>query len=119
MLGELLEQHGSNVWLVNTGWSGGPYGVGKRMKLGHTRAIVRAALSGKLNNVEFRTDPVFGFSVPAAIPEVPSEVLVPRDTWSDGASYDAQAKTLAGMFRDNFNKFGGASEAIRNAGPRG
>ena len=119
MLGELLEQHGSNVWLVNTGWSGGPYGVGKRMKLGHTRAVVRAALSGKLNNVEFRTDPVFGLSVPAAIPEVPSEVLVPRDTWSDGASYDAQAKTLAGMFRDNFNKFGGASEAIRNAGPRG
>jgi phosphoenolpyruvate carboxykinase (ATP) len=119
MLRELLEQHGSNVWLVNTGWSGGPYGVGKRMKLGHTRAMVRAALSGKLNNVEFRTDPVFGLSVPAAIPEVPPEVLVPRDTWSDGASYDAQAKKLAGMFRDNFNKFGGASETIRNAGPRG
>jgi phosphoenolpyruvate carboxykinase (ATP) len=119
MLGELLEQHGSTVWLVNTGWSGGPYGVGKRMKLGHTRAMVRAALSGKLNDVEFRTDPVFGLSVPIAVPEVPLEVLVPRDTWSDGASYDAQAKKLAGMFRDNFHKFGGASEAIRNAGPKG
>jgi phosphoenolpyruvate carboxykinase (ATP) len=119
MLGELLAQHGSNVWLVNTGWSGGAYGVGKRMKLGHTRAMVHAALAGQLDRAEFRTDPVFGLSVPTSVPDVPAEVLVPRDTWSDGAAYDAQAKKLAGMFRDNFSKFGVASEAIRNAGPRG
>ncbi|HEY4954654.1 MAG TPA: phosphoenolpyruvate carboxykinase (ATP) [Gemmatimonadaceae bacterium] len=119
MLGELLGRHKSNVWLVNTGWSGGPYGVGKRMKLAHTRAMVNAALGGKLDGVEFRTDPVFGLSVPTLVPGVPADVLVPRGTWSDGAAYDAQAKKLATMFRDNFSKFGGASEAIRNAGPKG
>ncbi len=119
MLGELLEEHRSKVWLVNTGWSGGAYGVGKRMKLSHTRAMVRAALSGKLDYAEFRTDPVFGLSVPTAIPEVPSEVLSPRGTWRDGAAYDAQAKKLAGMFRDNFGRFSGVSEAVRNAGPKG
>jgi phosphoenolpyruvate carboxykinase (ATP) len=119
MLGELLARHKSNVWLVNTGWSGGPYGVGKRMKLAHTRAMVNAALGGKLDGVEFRTDPVFGLSVPTTVPGVPADVLVPRGTWSDGAAYDTQAKKLATMFRDNFSKFGGASEAIRNAGPKG
>ena len=119
MLGDLLARHGSNVWLVNTGWSGGASGVGKRMKLGHTRAMVHAALAGQLDRAEFRTDPMFGLSVPTSVPGVPAEVLVPRDTWSDGAAYDAQAKKLAGMFRDNFSKFSGASEAIRNAGPRG
>jgi len=119
MLGELLSRHGSKVWLVNTGWSGGAYGVGKRMQLAHTRAMVHAVLAGQLDRSEFRTDATFGLSVPTAVPGVPSEVLVPRDTWSDGAAYDAQAKKLAGMFRDNFSKFGGASEAIRNAGPRG
>ena len=119
MLGELLDRHKANVWLVNTGWSGGAYGVGKRMKLSHTRAMVRAALAGELDKAEFRTDPVFGLSVPTAIPDVPSAVLVPRDTWPDGPAYDAQAAKLAGMFRDNFSRFGGASEAIRNAGPRG
>jgi len=119
MLGELLARHGSNVWLLNTGWSGGPYGVGNRMKLGYTRSMVHAALAGKLDGAEFRTDPVFGLSVPTAVPDVPAEVLIPRDTWSDGAAYDAQAKKLAGMFRENFDKFSGASEAIRNAGPRG
>jgi phosphoenolpyruvate carboxykinase (ATP) len=119
MLGELLRRHESNVWLVNTGWSGGPYGVGKRMKLEHTRAMIHAALSGKLDRCDFRTDPFFGLSVPAAIQDVPPEVLVPRGTWADGDAYDAQAKKLAGMFRDNFKKFGGASEAIRDAGPKG
>jgi phosphoenolpyruvate carboxykinase (ATP) len=119
MLGELLEEHGSHVWLVNTGWSGGPYGTGKRMKLSHTRAMVHAALSGKLEFAVYRTDPVFGLSVPTAIPGVPSDVLVPRGTWPDGKAYDAQAKKLAEMFRDNFAKFSGASEAIRSAGPKG
>ncbi len=119
MLGELLREHGSNVWLVNTGWSGGPYGVGKRMKLGYTRAMVRAALSGALDGTPDKVDPIFGLAVPLGIPDVPSSVLEPRQTWSDEAAYDLQAKKLAGMFRANFEKFGGASDAIKNAGPKG
>ena len=119
MLGSLLKEHGSRVWLVNTGWSGGPYGTGQRMKLSYTRAMIHAALSGKLDDVGLRTDPVFGLSVPTAIPGVPDEVLDPRGTWADGAAYDEQAQKLAGMFRENFKKFGGASEEIRSAGPQG
>jgi len=119
MLGELLREHQSNVWLVNTGWSGGPYGVGKRMKLGYTRAMVRAALSGALDGTPDKVDPIFGLAVPLGIPDVPSSVLEPRDTWSDEAAYDLQAKKLAGMFRTNFEKFGGASDSIKNAGPKG
>ena len=117
MLGRLLKEHGSKVWLVNTGWSGGAYGAGRRMKLSYTRAMIDAALSGKLDGVETRTDPVFGLSVPTAIPMVPSEVLDPRGTWQDAAAYDEQAKNLAGMFRKNFEKFADASDSIRNAGP--
>ncbi|HEY3257605.1 MAG TPA: phosphoenolpyruvate carboxykinase (ATP), partial [Gemmatimonadaceae bacterium] len=117
MLGELLRRHKSDVWLVNTGWSGGAYGVGKRMKLAHTRAMIHAALSGKLDRCDFRTDPIFGLSVPSAIPEVPPEVLVPRDTWADGDAYDGQAKKLAEMFRENFEKFGAVGDAIKAAGP--
>jgi phosphoenolpyruvate carboxykinase (ATP) len=119
MLGKLLREHNANVWLVNTGWSGGAYGVGKRMKLPHTRAMIHAALFGELDDAEFRTDPVFGLSVPVSVPKVPAKVLVPRGTWANGEAYDAQAKKLAGMFRDNFSKFAGASEAIRDAGPKG
>jgi phosphoenolpyruvate carboxykinase (ATP) len=119
MLGELLKQHGSKVWLVNTGWSGGAYGTGKRMKLAHTRAMIRAALAGSLDDVELRVDPVFGLGVPKQIIGVPSEVLEPRGTWSDGAAYDSQAKKLADMFRSNFSKFPDAAEEIRSAGPRG
>ena len=119
MLGDLLREHKSNVWLVNTGWSGGPYGVGKRMKLGYTRAMVRAALSGTLDGTPDKVDPIFGLAVPLGIPDVPSSVLEPRDTWSDEAAYDLQAKKLAGMFRTNFEKFGGASDSIKNAGPKG
>src|SRR5260221_7635223 len=119
MLGEMLREHKANVWLVNTGWSGGAYGVGKRMQLPHTRAIVHAVLGGKLDYADFRTDPVFGLSVPTAVPGVPPEVLVPRGTWPDAEAYDAQAKKLAEMFRDNFTKFANASDAIRDAGPKG
>ncbi len=120
MLGEKLREHGSHVWLVNTGWSGGPYGVGKRMKLGYTRAMVRAALSGALDDVATETDPVFGLAVPTTIPNVPSDVLRARDTWSDRAAYDAQATKLAAMFRQNIGKFGDAvSPEICAAGPRG
>ncbi|HEY0971977.1 MAG TPA: phosphoenolpyruvate carboxykinase (ATP) [Gemmatimonadales bacterium] len=120
MLGEKLREHGSSVWLVNTGWSGGPYGVGKRMKLGYTRAMVRAALSGKLDGVATETDPVFGLAVPTEVPGVPAEVLRARDTWSDPAAYDEQARKLAGMFRQNFEKFAGrVSEETKEAGPKG
>ena len=120
LLGELIDQHRSQVWLVNTGWSGGAYGVGKRMKLAHTRSMVHALLAGTLDATKTRTDPVFGLAVPQAVPNVPTEILDPRGTWTDGAAYDAQAKKLAEMFAKNFEKFGAnVPEAIRNAGPRG
>jgi phosphoenolpyruvate carboxykinase (ATP) len=119
MLGELLRQHNANVWLVNTGWSGGAYGTGKRMKLSYTRAMIRSVLSGKLAYADFRADPVFGLSVPTAIPDVPSEILTPRTTWNDGQAYDAQAKKLAEMFRKNFEKFGAVADSIKAAGPQG
>ncbi len=119
MLGRLLAEHDAHVWLVNTGWSGGPYGVGKRMKLGYTRAMVRAALAGQLDQVATQADERFGLAVPIQVPGVPAEVMRPRDTWSDGAAYDAQAKKLAEMFRKNFEKFGtNVAPAIAEAGPR-
>ncbi len=119
MLGAKLAEHGSQVWLVNTGWSGGAYGTGQRMKLGYTRAMVRAALSGALDDAATTTDPVFGLAVPNAIEGVPAAVLDARGTWPDTAAYDAQARKLADMFRQNIEKFGAAvSPAIRAAGPR-
>jgi phosphoenolpyruvate carboxykinase (ATP) len=119
MLGKLVDEHGSDVWLVNTGWTGGPFGVGKRMKLGHTRAMVHSLLRGDLSKVKMDVDPVFGLSVPAQISDVPSDVLNPRNTWSDKSAYDAQAHKLAGMFRDNFSKFEKyVSDAVKNAGPK-
>ena len=117
MLGKLIDQHGSTVWLVNTGWSGGAYGVGKRMKLPHTRAMVRAVLSGELRNAETEVDPVFGLAIPKACNDVPAEVLNPRNTWSDKAAYDTQAHKLADMFRKNFEKFGNVDSKIAAAGP--
>jgi len=121
MLGQLLDLHkDANVWLVNTGWSGGPYGVGSRMKIGYTRAMVRAALNGSLAKAPVKTDPVFGLSVPQDIAGVPAAVLDARGTWKDGAAYDAQAQKLAGMFRENIKKFGAAvSDKILAAGPKG
>jgi phosphoenolpyruvate carboxykinase (ATP) len=118
MLGKLVDEHGSDVWLVNTGWTGGAYGVGKRMKLGYTRAMVHSLLRGDLAKVKMDVDPVFGLSVPHQIADVPSDVLNPRNTWSDKSAYDAQAHKLAGMFRDNFSKFEKyESDAVKNAGP--
>ena len=117
MLGRLIDQHGSRVWLVNTGWSGGAYGTGKRMKIAYTRAMVRAALSGKLDAVKTFTDPIFGLNIPSEVPDVPAGVLNPRSTWSDGANYDAQANKLAEMFRKNFEKFGNVDAKIVAAGP--
>ena len=118
MLGEKLREQGAAVWLVNTGWSGGGYGVGDRMKLRLTRAMVSAALAGDLNSGEFAVDPVFGMDVPNAVPGVPPEVLRPRDAWADGAAYDVVAAELAGMFRANFEQFADqVSDAVKAAGP--
>ena len=120
MLGELLDKHSAQVWLVNTGWSGGAYGVGSRMKLSYTRAMVRAALAGKLDHAQVTPDPIFGLPIPSSVDGVPTEVLNPRNTWKDGAAYDAQAKKLAAMFQENIKKFGSAvSGAILGAGPKG
>lgn len=119
MLGDKIARHGVHVWMINTGWSGGPYGVGKRISIGHTRALVRAALNGTLVDVPMREDPNFGIAVPTVCPEVPPEVLDPRSTWPDPAAYDAQAKKLAGMFVDNFKKYSeGVADNIKAAGPR-
>ncbi|MEX2528059.1 MAG: phosphoenolpyruvate carboxykinase (ATP) [Gemmatimonadota bacterium] len=120
MLGAKLREHDAHVWLVNTGWSGGGHGVGKRMKLPHTRTMVQAALDGALEGVPTRTDPRFGLAVPKAIPGVPPEILDPRSTWQDGGAYDEAASRLARMFHENFQKYGDqVSLEIRNAGPRG
>jgi phosphoenolpyruvate carboxykinase (ATP) len=117
MLGKKLDEHGASVWLVNTGWTGGPFGQGERMPIAATRALLRAALSGELADVTYRTDELFGFEVPVEVPGVDSKLLDPRSTWSDPAEYDERAKELAKMFRDNFEKFG-ADENLVNAGPR-
>jgi phosphoenolpyruvate carboxykinase (ATP) len=119
MLGDHLHEHDSKVWLINTGWSGGPYGTGERIKLKYTRAIVHAALAGELDESDTRRDPIFGLAVPTEINRVPANVLNPRSTWSDPAAYDAQAKKLARMFRENFEKIGNVDAATKNAGPKG
>ena len=119
LLGEKLTKHGSRVWLVNTGWTGGPYGTGERMKLKHTRAMLRAALEGKLDEVPTEKDPIFGLEIPLECPEVPSNVLKPRDTWPDGDAYDEQARKLADMFKKNFEKYAdGVPDEVCQAGPR-
>ena len=119
MLGERLKKHGAQCWLVNTGWTGGPYGTGSRMELAYTRAMIDAVLSGRLDHVATRVDPVFGLHIPRHIPGVPDAVLDPRGTWPDGAAYDAQAAKLARMFVENFAKFEAETgAAVRTAGPR-
>jgi phosphoenolpyruvate carboxykinase (ATP) len=119
MLGEKLEANPNvNVWLINTGWTGGPYGVGSRMKLSYTRAMITAALEGNLN-VSFTAHPTFGVLMPDSCPNVPAELLHPRNTWNDKSAYDAQCNKLAVLFNDNFKKFAeGASEEIIQAAPK-
>jgi phosphoenolpyruvate carboxykinase (ATP) len=119
MLGKKIGQHKVNVWLVNTGWSGGPYGTGSRMDLSYTRSMLRAALMGKLKDAKFTPDPVFGVLVPDAVPDVPASMLKPRETWADKAAYDAQAKKLAVLFQKNFEKYAaGVPQSVRDAGPK-
>jgi phosphoenolpyruvate carboxykinase (ATP) len=119
MLGERLERHGARVWLVNTGWTGGPYGVGSRIKLAYTRRMVTAILAGELDAVETVTDPFFGLAVPTHVPDVPDAVLDARASWKSAADYDAKATQLADMFADNFEKYeSGVTEAVKAAGPR-
>ena len=119
MLAERLERHDVPVWLVSTGWTGGPYGIGQRMPIDHTRVMVRAALSGALNDVSHEVDPVFGVEVPTVVPGVPSDILRPRETWPDPAAYDAKARELARMFTANFEQYAAAvAEGVASAGPR-
>jgi len=120
MLGERIATHDVKCWLVNTGWTGGPFGEGHRMRLYHTRAMIHAALECQLDGILTRTDPVFGLAVPTEVPGVPTGILDPRGTWRDPVKYDAQAATLAAMFRENFAKYAdGVDEAVRQAGPKG
>jgi phosphoenolpyruvate carboxykinase (ATP) len=120
MLGEKLRKHGSQVWLINTGWTGGPYGTGSRINIADTRALVRAALNGSLADVPTYRDEIFGLDVPEHVAGVADEVLHPRMTWQDKAGYDAQARKLAAMFEENFNANFRAdvSEEVASAGPR-
>jgi phosphoenolpyruvate carboxykinase (ATP) len=119
MLGERIAAHNSRVWLVNTGWTGGPYGVGSRMKIAYTRAMITAALNGQLDRVEYRRHPVFNLDVPTSCPGVPDAVLDPRSTWPDSAKYDEQAAKLAKMFVDNFKTFeNDVAPSVKAAGPK-
>jgi phosphoenolpyruvate carboxykinase (ATP) len=119
LLGQKIATHRATCWLINTGWSGGAYGVGSRIKIAYTRAMVNAALGGQFAGVAFGTDPIFGLSVPTSCPDVPAEVLSPRNTWADGAAYDEQAQKLAQMFVENFKKFEAqVSPEILAAGPQ-
>jgi phosphoenolpyruvate carboxykinase (ATP) len=105
MLGDKMQKNKVNVWMINTGWTGGPYGVGHRMKLKYTRAMITAALEGKLNNSEFETHPVFGMAIPKECTTVPAEILNPRNTWTDKTAYDEKARFLANLFIKNFDKY--------------
>jgi phosphoenolpyruvate carboxykinase (ATP) len=116
MLGKKIDEHNSQVFLVNTGWTGGEYGVGSRMKLAYTRAMVQAALEGELNNVETVTDPIFGLDIPLHVAGVPDEVLQPNKTWADQAAYEMKAKELATKFRENFKKFDNVPADIEGKG---
>ena len=118
MLGERMEQHNVNCWLLNTGWVGGVYGVGERIQLSYTRGMVKSALSGELNSVSYTSDPIFGLSFPGSVPGVPEDVLNPRELWSDKSAYDEQATKLAMLFIDNFKQFAEKRPDLLEAGPK-
>ena len=118
LLGEKLERHGAAAWLINTGWTGGPFGEGHRMPIQATRALLGAVLAGELDGVEFRRDQVFGFEVPVTAPAVDESLLDPRSTWADPEAYDRKARELAQMFVDNFEqKHAAAPPEVRAAAP--
>ncbi|HVX01833.1 MAG TPA: phosphoenolpyruvate carboxykinase (ATP) [Nitrososphaera sp.] len=118
LLGKKIDEHGTRVYLINTGWTGGPYGIGKRMNLSYTRAMVTAALSGELEKSPVRHHEVFNLDMPMSCPGVPADVLDPKNTWHDKDKYDAAAKRLAALFAKNFEKFGNVSKEITSAGPK-
>ena len=119
LLKQKILRYDVRCWLVNTGWSGGPYGVGQRMKIAYTRAMIRAALSGTLDDVPFDQEPAFGLLIPTKCPDVPPEVLNPRSTWEDPQEYDTQARKLAKMFGENFQQYvGRVQKETEEAGPR-
>ena len=118
MLGEKMVSHGVRIWLVNTGWTGGGYGVGKRMKLAHTRAMIRAAMNGELDHTEMHKDPVFGLMSPTTCANVPSDVLIPERVWEDSKAYASAVAKLANLFTENFAQFEhAANAAIMEAAP--
>jgi len=118
MLGEKITKHNTIVYLINTGWSGGPYGIGKRINIKYTRNMVTAALTGKLDIVKYRHDDIFNLDVPTSCTDVPSEILDPRNTWVEKDAYDLSARKLARMFVENFKKFGETPQEILDAGPQ-
>ena len=119
MLAEKMKEHGATAWLVNTGWTGGPHGIGSRMSLKYTRAMIDAIHNGDFDNVEFVKDEEFGFEIPTTCPNVPSEVLIPRNTWDDKDAYDEEKKKLISLFNENFKKFeAGVNDEIIAAGPK-
>ena len=119
LLAEKMNKHDSTCWLVNTGWTGGAYGTGSRMPIKHTRAMIRAILNGELEKMETEEHPIFGVHVPVSCPDVPAEILNPRNTWEDKDAYDAKAKHLANLFNENFKKFeDGVSDEVKNAAPK-
>ena len=118
LLAQKMNEQKATCWLVNTGWSGGPYGEGRRMEIAYTRAMIRAILSGALARIETRPDPIFGVGVPLSCPDVPNEVLIPRNTWRDKEAYDRKARDLARLFNENFKKYeSGVSEGVRAVAP--
>ena len=119
LLSKKMEEHNATAWLINTGWSGGPYGVGSRMKIKYTRAMLNAAMDGELDNVEYAIDDRFGFSIPKTCPNVPSEVLQPIQTWDNPEEYNQTADNLAKMFNENFKRYeSGVSDAVNAASPK-
>lgn len=119
LLGEKITKHKVDVWLVNTGWSGGPYGEGKRMNLSLTRAMVSAVLSGQLKDIKTEIDPIFGLGIPVSCPGVDAKVLNPRNTWKDPNAYDKKARELAKMFNENFKEYEqDTTSEVKAANPR-
>lgn len=118
LLGEKIHKHDVKCWLVNTGWTGGPYGIGKRIQIKYTRAMLTAALDGRLDNIEYEKEPYFNLIIPKECPDITSEILNPKNTFSDKNAYDEGAKKLANMFIENFKEYeSSADENIRQAGP--